>query len=125
MLPRIARADPIPLELWWEAPPECPSYADVVAELDRIARVPADRVVTTLHAHAVIERVAGRYKLRLSTERDDHHGQTELETSSCGALKRGATLVLALALGEGVRLMDPKPLPARPPTEKEVAVVPT
>lgn len=119
-----AQSEPIAIELSWEAPPECPSYVEVLAELNRIARAPTDRMMTTLHAQATIERVAGRYKLLLRTQREDHRGETELEASTCASLKRGATLVLALALGEGVAVGENESPTQVDPAEPTEVVMP-
>jgi hypothetical protein len=122
-----AQADPLPIDLSWDAPAECPTHDDVMAELERITRVKPGRVVTSIRAQATIEKVSdGRYKLRLHTQREDQTGETDLDATSCAALERGVTLVLALALGDGVDVVDEKsaapdtappaaPEPAKPP----------
>lgn len=119
---RRAPAAPLPVELSWDAPPECPSQSEVLAELARITRVKPGRVVTPIVAQAKIEHTADdRYKLRLRTQRDDQTGDTELEAATCLVLKRGVTLVLALALGDGVDLVDEK-APAPPADSAEPAI---
>jgi hypothetical protein len=117
MTSRLANAEPLPLELSWDAPADCPSYIEVVDELERITRVRPGRVLTSIKAQAKIERTNdGRYRLRLRTQREDQKGDTELDASTCLPLKRGVTLVLALAFGDGVEVVDekapPAPLPA-------------
>jgi hypothetical protein len=113
---RRANAEPLPVKLAWEAPPECPSQGHVLAELERIARVKPGRVLTGISAQAKIERTNdGRYRLRLRTEREDRQGTTELDASTCLSLERGVTLVLALALGDGVEMVDDKPTASVPP----------
>jgi hypothetical protein len=122
---RRAHADPLPVELSWDAPVECPSRSEVMAELARITRVKPGRVVTPISAQAKIERMAdGRYKLRLTTQREDQKGDTDLEAATCPVLKRGVTLVLALALGDGVDLVDEKTSPPAPPAAPEVGAAP-
>ncbi len=106
------------MTLDWDAPAECPTRADVLAELSRITRVRADRVVTPIRARAHIERTGTKYRLQLRTEREDQTGDTDLDAPDCAVLKRGVTLVLALALGDGVDLVDEKPDDA-PPVPKE------
>ena len=97
----------LPLDLTWDAPPECPSYAEVVTELERITRVKPGRDITSVRAQAQIERTPdGRYRLRLRTEREGQTGETDLDAASCPVLKRGVTLVLALTLGDGVDVVD-------------------
>ena len=127
----------LPLDLTWDAPAECPSYGEVVSELERITRVRPGREVTPVRAQAKIERTPdGRYRLRLLTERAGQSGETDLDATSCPVLKRGVTLVLALTLGDGVDVVDeaestkaeapqpdtkadkptpPKPAPVAPP----------
>ena len=109
----------LPLDLVWDAPTECPSYAEVVTELERITRVKPGREITPVRAQAKIERTPdGRYRLRLLTEREGQSGETDLDATSCPVLKRGVTLVLALTLGDGVDVVDepaaPEP-PSKPP----------
>jgi hypothetical protein len=97
----------LPLDLTWDAPPECPSYSEVVTELERITRVKPGREITSVRARAKIERTAdGRYRLVLLTEREGQTGETDLDATSCPVLKRGVTLVLALTLGDGVDVVD-------------------
>jgi hypothetical protein len=95
-----------------------------VTELERITRVRPGRVVTSINAQAKIERTSdGRYRLRLRTQREDQKGETELDASTCPPLKRGVTLVLALALGDGVEVIDEKsPAPVLPASGPEHAV---
>ncbi len=105
----------LPLDLTWDAPPECPSYSDVVTELERITRVKPGREITSVRAKAKIERTEdGRYQLTLLTEREGQTGETDLDAASCPVLKRGVTLVLALTLGDGVDVVDEEVADARP-----------
>jgi len=123
---RRARADALPVDLSWDAPAECPSQDEVMKELARIVRVREGRVVTPINAQAKIEHVAGgRYRLHLRTQREDQTGDTDLDAVTCAVLKRGVTLVLALALGDGVDLVDEKAQPpAEPPPKPPLAPVP-
>ena len=117
-LERPAHADPLPIELSWATPAECPTHDDVMAELARITRVKPGRVVASIRAEAVIERGSdGRYQLRLHTQREDQTGETELDATSCSALERGVTLILALALGDGVDVVDEKSAPPEAPSK--------
>ncbi len=101
-----ARAEPLPLELDWRAPRECPTGADVRVELERIAHVNADREPTPLLAHARVQRLQNGYFLELSTLKDGQVGKKKLSARSCAALEEAAALVLALAFGEGVEVSD-------------------
>jgi len=110
----------LPLDLIWDAPTECPSYAEVVTELERITRVKPGREITPVRAQAKIERTPdGRYRLRLLTQREGQTGQTDLDATSCPVLKRGVTLVLALTLGDGVDVVDEPAAPEAPPKKPE------
>lgn len=112
----------LPLDLTWDAPPECPSAAEVMTELERITRVKPGREVTAVRAEAKIERTAdGRYRLRLLTQRESQTGETDLDASSCSVLKRGVTLVLALTLGDGVDVVDDAGGATEDPAEPPVA----
>jgi hypothetical protein len=125
--PAAAHATELPLELTWEAPPECPSAAAVRAELERVVRVRRGRTVPRLIAKAQIESHEGRWHLRLQTLRDNVAGERRLEASSCASLVGAATLVMGLAFGEGVELstdtflLEPRPAPARPRPESQAA----
>jgi hypothetical protein len=114
----------LPLDLTWDAPPECPSYAEVVTELERITRVKPGRDIASVRARAQIERTPnGRYRLRLRTEREGQTGETDLDAASCPVLKRGVTLVLALTLGDGVDVVD-ESAPASSANPSELAAPP-
>jgi hypothetical protein len=114
----------LPLDLIWDAPTECPSYAEVVTELERITRVKPGREITPVRAQATIERTPdGRYRLRLLTEREGQTGETDLDATSCPVLKRGVTLVLALTLGDGVDVVDEPATPEPPPKKPEAPAV--
>lgn len=90
-----------------------------MGELERITRVKEGRSVVPISAQATIERGAdGRYRLHLRTQREDQSGTTDLAATSCAVLTRGVTLVLVLALGDGVEIVDekpPEPEPAKKP----------
>jgi hypothetical protein len=97
-------APPLPLELTWEAPPECPSGDVVRAQVERVVRVRRGRTPPHLIAMARVEQRGGRWFLRLRTERAGVIGQRQLEAATCAPLVGAATLVLGLAFGEGVEL---------------------
>jgi len=95
---------PLPLELTWEAPPECPSGDAVRSQVERVVRVRRGRTAPHLIAMARVEQRGGRWFLRLRTERGGVIGQRQLEAATCAPLVGAATLVLGLAFGEGVEL---------------------
>ncbi|HET9931807.1 MAG TPA: hypothetical protein VFQ35_13995, partial [Polyangiaceae bacterium] len=147
--PALKGEAPLPLELEWKAPPECPKADDIHAELSRIARVRPGRVPPTVVARVRIDKRSGRYHLVLKTTRDGEVGKRNLSAAECGALGREVTLVLALTFGDGVALASegedepptadagnssapvetkpeapPKPLPVAPPSARAEAASP-
>ena len=121
----------LPLELDWQAPPECYSADMIRAELARIARVRPGRVPAKLRVHGRIERDDGQYHLSLTLERNGDAGERHLAATECRALGREVTLLLALAFGEGVELLpdepeatDAKLSPATPESPPEKAPTP-
>lgn len=96
----------LPLELRWQAPPECGSEADVRAQLERVAHALPGYALAPLRADARIDRQERLYALRLRTEHEGERGERKLEASDCPTLVRSMTLVLALAFGKGVELAE-------------------
>jgi hypothetical protein len=112
-----AEVAPLPIDLSWAAPPECPKKSDVTDELDRIARARPGTTEARLVAEVTIKRVKDELRLELLTERDGRRGSRTLRGHDCAALMRGATLILALAFGPGVELIalqSPGPPPLSP-----------
>jgi hypothetical protein len=97
----------LPLTLSWQAPKGCANKAELLAELSRIARARPGRQIPALIALGRIVRAAGGYRLTLRTERDRLVGERTLSAPDCRSLAREATLVLALAFGAGVELVEP------------------
>jgi hypothetical protein len=108
-----AHAQSLPLTLSWHAPKGCANKPEVLAELGRIARARPGRQIPALIADGRIVKVAGGYRLTLRTERDGRVGERTLGAAGCQALAREATLVLALAFGAGVELVEPTQPPPR------------
>jgi hypothetical protein len=109
------RAAEVSLDLMWDAPAGCPSAADVMAEVERLAHEPAAGAPSRLTADAHIEQRGARWHLRLLTSRAGTSGERALEAESCASLAHAATLVLVLALGEGQAPPAPiVPKPAAP-----------
>jgi hypothetical protein len=109
---RALAAEDLPLDLTWEAPPECASGEEVRAELGRIARVRPGRTVPRLVATGRIVVTGGTYRLTLSTEQEGVKGERSLSSTECRSLEREVTLVLAVAFGEGVEIVEPEARPA-------------
>lgn len=111
--------DALPLELAWEAPPECASAEQIRSELDRIARVRPGRTVAHLTAQGRIEKTDNAYRLSLRTEQNGEAGERTLVAGDCRTLEREVTLVLALAFGEGVEIVSEKESEASPNAETQ------
>ena len=108
-LAAVSRAEApsaLPLQLDWQAPPECAQADAVRAELARITRVTPGFVLTPLVARAEVQRTGSSYVARLETERQGERGERRLEAGDCRTLVRTVTLVLALAFGPGVELAE-------------------
>jgi hypothetical protein len=99
----------LPLDLDWKAPAECATESALRSELSRVARVKPGRTVSRLAARGRIEKHGEHYQLHLQTERNGEKGERTLSAPECRALEREVTLVLALAFGEGVEIVDPGP----------------
>jgi hypothetical protein len=95
---------PLPLELAWHAPAECPTAAQAREELARVARIQPGYNLTQLSARVEIEHHADAYMMRLHTTHEGQEGERRLEAANCKTLVRTLTLVLALAFGTGVQV---------------------
>jgi hypothetical protein len=110
--PTDARAD-VPLDLTWTAPAGCPTGDAVRAELQRVVRVRRGRTPPLLTVNARIEQSGANWILHLRTKRDGVTGERRLQGGSCASLVGAATLVMALAYGEGVEIA-PEAMPPDP-----------
>lgn len=123
---RAHAQDALPLELHWRAPAECPSAAEVRAELERIARARPGLALTPLYASADVEKHGATYALELQTEHAGERGERQLEAADCKTLVRTLTLVMALAYGAGVEMAEEAPLAAEPaPSEPPPSAAPS
>src|SRR5450432_277970 len=104
-----AHAQGLPLDLTWQAPSECPSAERIRHELERITRPRPGRQLTPLVARALITRSGTGYHLTLETERSGALSKAQLDNPTCEPLSRAATLVLALAYGDGVDIRENEP----------------
>jgi len=116
LLAASARAQPapLPLELSWQAPVECPADVAVRTELSRIVRARPGRALRPLAAAVVIRRAADGYHAALRTEHDGLEGERDLRADDCATLARSVTLVLALAFGPDAEV-EPEASSVAPP----------
>jgi hypothetical protein len=96
----------LPLELSWAAPGECPSSAELQAELARVAHPRPGHVLEPVHARATVTRESRHYVLNVHTEHQGQAGERRVEAKDCKTLVRTLTLILALTFGAGVELQD-------------------
>jgi hypothetical protein len=116
------RADDValPLDLSWSAASGCASADEIRAELAKIARVRAGRSVARLAAQGRIDKRGATYVLHLRTERNGQIGERSLAASECRSLAREVTLVLAVAFGEGVEIVEVEPSVTAGATQRDV-----
>lgn len=86
--------------LTWQAPPGCPSQADVSAEIANMLSTTRARAdVPPVRVRASVRARGARFELRLWTEQAGQSGQRLLQTPDCAALPRTVSLLLGLMLG--------------------------
>lgn len=98
-----------PVDLHWSAPDECPSSADVLAEVDRLlgARTTIDPHVIDVVA-SVKKKKDGTFVVRLEIPSSDGPRSRQVSASSCAALGRATALILAM-------IVDPEAALSAPP----------
>jgi len=104
--PKAGAQPPVPVELTWQAPPECPSEAEVRARIQNLARArsasarraPAVERVP-MQAQAVVSRIGhGKLRLTLALRVGGLKGQRSLEGDACADLAAAAAIHIALSL---------------------------
>jgi hypothetical protein len=109
-------AEELPLELVWEAPAECPSSAEVHAELQRVVKVQPRLGLARLVARVEVTRKGAGYVARVTTEHDGRRGERSLSAADCALMVRSVSLVLGLAFGEGSEIAGEESSTSRPMT---------
>lgn len=119
-------ASPLPLRLEWSAPRECPTGEQVERDLGRMTRVRPGRTLVPLEARATISRQARGYHLALELTRNGEPRQAQFDSQSCAPLRKAASLVLALAFGDGVELRgEDEPAESAPEQAQPESAVPS
>jgi hypothetical protein len=91
-------AEPLPIKLVWNAPPNCPDRAFVVASIDRLTgNVSAKATSAELWVEADIVPHEDTFTLRLSWRSAGVQSQRTMASPNCTELARAAALVVALA----------------------------
>jgi hypothetical protein len=113
-----ANANAAIADLAWNAPPECPTRDEVLAEVDRVlagsqeARAPAAAHVD------VAAMVNGRWSAVLQINARDGQGERRFEADTCVEIASATALILAVTLENGA----PPPAPAVAREEAPAAV---
>lgn len=99
-----------PIGLRWTAPDECPTSADVLAEVERLlgARTTGDPHVIDVVAN-VKKKKDGTFVVRLEIPGSDGPRSRQVSASSCAALGRATALILAMIVDPEAALSAPAP----------------
>jgi hypothetical protein len=98
----------------WNAPGECPTSEQVLAEVARVIHGRQERVAVM--ARVDVQRApSDRWKGVVSLETEDARGERVFEAESCSAIASAAALIVALAVeGGALPPPEPPPVPAAP-----------
>jgi len=99
----------LPLTLEWSAPPDCPSRAQVRAEVERIVRARPGFSLPALSVDAQVLRTRNEYRVHLELTRAGETTRRDFQSESCHALLRAATLTIALSFGDGADISETNP----------------
>lgn len=100
------------LELDWSAPPECPSRAHVLDEIERLA---ARRSGRALHANVRVEHRPSGYHGRVEIRAGQAFDERDVEGDSCAEIADASALLVALALDRAGTNDEPTSAPSPPP----------
>jgi hypothetical protein len=90
--------------LRWQAPVDCPSGAEIEAEVLRLV-MPKRSLADKLLASAKVESDdSGRYRLTLHTTQAGVEGERNIEGQTCRAVSDAAIVTLALSLDPNLEL---------------------
>ncbi|HEY5955599.1 MAG TPA: hypothetical protein VIV60_03555, partial [Polyangiaceae bacterium] len=94
------------LTLRWDAPPDCPTAAEIEATLSRLV-APREAVSSQLVAEATTELDQdGRYHLTLHTSQAGEQGERSFTGQSCRIVSDAAIVTIALCLDPRVELAN-------------------
>lgn len=88
----------MPLDLTWDAPPDCPDAAAVRGRIERILRVPVSDPAGAVARGTIERRLDGRFHLAMSVRTGDLEDARAIDAASCPALGRAFAVVVALAI---------------------------
>ncbi|MEA2752101.1 MAG: hypothetical protein QOI41_6244 [Myxococcales bacterium] len=93
-----APATKLPIDLSWQAPPECPEASAIVQRVEQIlAGPPPSSTIVT--ATAIVERLpSGRFSLTLAIRTGNVEETRTVDAASCVAVAQVTAVVIALAM---------------------------
>ena len=86
-----------PFELTWQAPPACPTGAEVEREIARLIG-DASRHRATVRAVAEVTRRDDDWRVQIRIHDGDHVSERSFDGASCRAVTKVASLIIALAI---------------------------
>jgi hypothetical protein len=117
-----AQSAPLPVDLAWSAPAECPPREVVLDEVARLLAASHERAHATGRADVVRDE-QGRWHATLNFDARGAHGERMLEAESCPAIAFATALIIAVAVEGGI---PPQQAPAPPvaPAPRPLPVAP-
>lgn len=110
----LAKPDPVEaLELSWVAPPECPTAADVRADVRELVAAAEDPQSTAITATVSLGET-GRWALELDVDNVLVSGRRTLEAESCADLAHATAMVAAIAIDPFSKQQKEADVPAAP-----------
>ena len=100
LLPRSAVAQALPIDLTWQAPPECPSKEAVLSRAGSLLGGKATKV-DRVRAEGIIEKSDDRYELTLLIDEGGRGGERKVWARQCDELSGAAAIALVLLLTSG------------------------
>lgn len=96
-------AKPLPVTLIWVAPPECPQYEEVWANLsERLGHPPTTPHETSFAARGEVTKVERGWRISLQTLTSSGAGTREFTNGSCAELTRMAVVALSVAIDPAI-----------------------
>jgi hypothetical protein len=100
LLPRSADAQTLPIDLTWQAPPECPTKEAVLSRARALLGTKATKV-DKVQAEGTIRKSDERYELTLLIDESGQIGERRVWARQCDELSGAAAISLVLLLTSG------------------------
>lgn len=126
LTPAPATAQPLPIE--WDAPPGCPSLADVTSWLEAVVPAELRTRLEGITASVRITRVERRFHADIRVSHGAYSGEREVDGRRCEEVARSSIVVISVSLAEAVEQAETPPPVTEPaqddPPLAEPAVAP-